>query len=329
MKILVIGCGSIGQRHIRNLIFLKAGDIFAFDIDKAKLEAVKKISPFIAVSEDLGSLWKEKPDIVFVTVPTALHIKYALSAANRGCHIFVEKPLSHNRDGVNELLKIATDKRLIIFVGYNLRFNKCLLKVKAILDKKAIGKIITARTHFGSYLPERHPWEDYRRGYGARKALGGGAILDALSHHLDLAVFLFGKAVELLGYSAKRSDLDIDVEDMANALIKFRNGEIVELHANFVERPYRHTIEIIGDKGVLACDFVNNVVRHYDAKTKKWAVYYGDRDSNKVYIKEMEHFLKCVKGQAKIPVDAIGAKKELELLMKIKESNRRKRWVRV
>ena len=329
MKILIIGCGSIGQRHIRNLIFLKAGNILAFDIDKTKLGAVKKVNPFITVSDDLDSLWREKPDAVFVTVPTALHMEYALRAANRGCHVFLEKPLSHNTDGINELIRIAAAKRLVIFVGYNLRFNKCLLKVKAILDKKAIGKIITARTHFGSYLPERHPWEDYRRGYGAKKSLGGGVILDALSHHLDLAIFLFGKAGELLGYSAKQSSLDIDVEDTADALIKFRNGEFVDLHANFVERPPRHTLEVVGDKGVLSCDFINNIVRHYDANAKKWAAYHGDKDPNKVYIKEIEHFLKCVKEQAKIPVDAKSAKKELELLMKIKESNRRKRWVRV
>src|SRR3989338_7486882 len=105
-KILVIGCGSIGQRHIRNLRILKAGDIFAFDVDEEKLETVKSIHAGIEVSTNLDELWDKKPEVVFITTPSALHIDYAIEAAKRGCHLFIEKPLSIDLKRVPLLLAL-------------------------------------------------------------------------------------------------------------------------------------------------------------------------------------------------------------------------------
>lgn len=329
MKFLVIGCGSAGQRHIRNLVSANAAKILAFDIDKQKLKKVKGISRSVITSDKLNILCKEKPQAAFITVPTALHIPYALQAAERDCHLFIEKPLSHNTNGLGRLLGIVKRKRLVTFVGYNYRFNRCLVKIKKLLKNKAIGKVIAGRTHFGSYLPERHPGEDYRSGYGAKKSLGGGVVLDVLSHHLDSLIFLFGRPKEAFGYSGKGSTLDIDVEDTAEALIKFPKGEVVSLHTNFIQRPYKHTLELIGEKGTIFCDFVKNIVKYYDVNRRKWITFYGDRDPNLVYLKEVKHFIKCIKKKAGPPVDVKGAKEELKLLMKVKKTAPVQRWIKI
>lgn len=329
MKILVIGCGSIGQRHIRNLISIKAGLILAFDIDEKKLKEVQEISSSIKVFSILNKAWKEKPQAAFITIPTALHIKYAVEAAKKGCHLFIEKPLSHNTGRLNSLVKITKNAGLITFIGYNFRFNNCLLKIKELIKNKAIGNIIDGRCHFGSYLPERHPREDYRAGYGARKDLGGGAILDALSHQMDYLIFLFGKPSTVFCYSNKSSDLDIDVEDTVESLVKFQAGQMISLHADFIQRPYKHTFELIGENGTIFCDFMNNFLRFYNIKARRWVRYKGDKDPNKIYIKEIKYFMRCIQEGILPPVDLHEGIKEVRLLMNFKKSACTKRLVKL
>jgi len=329
MKILVIGCGSIGQRHIRNLVLIKTGKILAFDINKQKLKEVKHISKSIVLSHKLDTLWREKPEAVFITTPTALHLPYALKAAKRGCHLFIEKPLSHNIHRIDELIKIVRQKRLITFIGYNYRFNDCVVKIKELLNKMAIGKIIAGKTHFGSYLPERHPWEDYRLGYGAKKSLGGGVLLDALSHHLDILIFLFGEPEAVFSYLYKGSKLKIDVEDVAEVLLKFSKDTVINIHANFVQRPVKSGLEFIADKGTIYCDLIKSIVRRYDINGRKWMTYYGDKDPNKVYIREIKYFIKCIKDKIPPLVNISRARKELDILMKIRESSLARKWIKV
>jgi len=325
MKIIVIGCGSIGQRHIKNLISIKAGRIMAFDVDRKRLEEVKRISRKVLVSSSLDLLWKERPDAAFIASPTALHPKHALEAAGNGCHMFIEKPLSHNMRGIDSLIKIAKQKRLITFIGYAYRFNDCMVKISRLIDKNLIGKVASGRFYFGSYLPDRHPGEDYRIGYGAKRSLGGGVILDAISHQLDMAISLFGRPERISSYYSKSSGLDIDVEDTADVLLKFPKGEIVALHSDFIERPYRCSLELVGTKGKILCDLVSSTLKRYSTDTKKWIIDYGNRDHNEAYIKQARYFIKCIRKGCKPPVDVIRGKEEMEILLKIKKEGGGKR----
>ena len=330
MNVLVIGCGSIGKRHIRNLMLLGAAKILAFDIDIKRLEEVKKISKTIVVSSNINKLWKFDPEVAFITLPTSLHISYAIKAAVRGCHLFIEKPLSHNLKGIAQLLNIAEEKRLINFVGYNFRFHDHIKKIKNLIDKNAIGKIISGRTHSGSYLPERHPWEDYRLGYGARRTLGGGVILDCLCHHLDYWFFLFGRPNKVFCCSGHLSRLEIDVEDIAEILMLYKKDKaIVSLHADYVQHPYTHTLELIGEGGTIFCDFVNNKLRYYNVEKHKWINCKKVKEHNAFYVKEIKYFLKCVKTHTVSDIDINEAKKELEVLLKIKKSNFSGKWVKI
>jgi len=329
MKILVMGCGSIGKRHIENLLYLRVGKILVFDVDEKKLNEISKISSTIKTSTSLNSMWREKPDAVFVAVPTGLHIKYAIAAAKRRCHLFIEKPLSNDMEGVNELVRITESNKLTVFVGYNYRFNDCLIQLKRLIEHNAIGNIISGRVQFGSYLPERHPWEDYRLGYGAKKSLGGGVILDVLSHHLDAFIFLLGKPKEVFCYADKRSKLEIDVEDMSEALMKFPGGEVVSFHADFIQRPHSHTLELIGEKGMILCDFPGNTLKYYDVRKSKWVIIPKLQNHNITYIEELKHFFVCIKKKTLPPVDIFLAKEELNILMKIKKSAFMRRWIKV
>jgi predicted dehydrogenase len=161
MKFLIIGCGSIGKRHINNLIKLKVGEVFVFDINKERLNEIIVIGSKIRVFNNLQNVWNERPDVVFICVPTSLHIKYAIEAVKKGCHIFIEKPLSHNLININKLIKIAKRKKRITMVGCNMRFYWAIKKIHDLLEKDVIGRVISARIETGQYLPDWRPWENY------------------------------------------------------------------------------------------------------------------------------------------------------------------------
>ena len=197
MKIVVIGCGSIGKRHLRNLKTLlkeRNGEVIAFDVNKEALEFVSK-EYGIRTETDLNKALEEA-DGAFMCIPNSLHVPTALKAVKHGCHVFVEKPLSHTMENVDELLRIAKEKNLTVTCGYNLRFYKPLQKVKDLLDAGAIGKVYGARVEFGYHLPSWRPNQDYRKNYGAIRAQGGGVILDVI-HEINYIRWLLGEAKEI------------------------------------------------------------------------------------------------------------------------------------
>jgi len=123
MKIIIIGYGSTGQRHYRNLVAMGFNDISVYDPDLSKLTDVKKVEK---LSEDSFNGF----DAAFICSPTNLHIKAAIMAAKAGCHLFIEKPLSHSLKNVEELEKISVEKKLITMIGCNMRFHPALAFTK-------------------------------------------------------------------------------------------------------------------------------------------------------------------------------------------------------
>ena len=226
MLILVIGCGSIGKRHIRNLKALNVRDIIAHDL---RMERCREVEQEYGVKayDDLEEALAQKPDVALICTPTSLHIPPALSAARNGCHLFIEKPLSHSLDGVDELLEIVARKNLITLVGCNMRFHPSIALVKELLGKESIGKVLCARVQTGQYLPDWHPWEDYRQGYSANKSLGGGIILDGV-HEIDYITWLLSEVSQVVCFSDKLSSLEIDTEDTAEILLRLKSGAIAD-----------------------------------------------------------------------------------------------------
>lgn len=173
MKILVIGCGSMGERHIRNLQGLSVAEIVAFDTDQKRLSEIGKKYK-VQTFDDLELAMDKNIDAALVCTPPSTHIPIAKKVIDSGAHAFIEKPLSHNLKGVDGLIKQAMKKNLSILVGYNLRFHPGLRLVKNMIDDGRIGRILSARVEVGQYLPDWRPWQDYKMSYTARKKLGGG-----------------------------------------------------------------------------------------------------------------------------------------------------------
>src|SRR5262249_28308299 len=169
-EILIAGLGSIGRRRLASLRALQWPHIRLYRTGRSTLSDAELAG--FPVDSDLSTALARCPLAVIVSNPSALHVPLALDAARAGAHLFIEKPLSHDLTGVAELDSLVAKSGLTALVGFQLRFNPGWRQMRAWLRAGAIGTVVSAQVHWGEYLPDMHPWEDYRIGYAARQDLG-------------------------------------------------------------------------------------------------------------------------------------------------------------
>lgn len=328
MKALVIGYGSIGKRHIANLSKIKKMEIIVCTKRK-KDNFLKKIGCKLAptIKEAIST----KPDFAIICNETRFHLSTAQKLANAGIDFLAEKPLSHNLGGLSKLLKLVKKKKLITLMGCDLRFNPCIKKIKELVYNNSIGRIISAQIELGSYMPDWHPYEDYRKNYASINDLGGGVLLTCI-HELDYLYWFLGKVNEVISITGKFSDLDIDVEDFSAILMKFKNNTIAEIHLDYFQKPTYRRCKLSGTKGTIYWDSDDNQVKIFDFKKNKWiskiklAQNYND---NFAFQDELNHFLFCLNNN-KSSINTIedGAR-VLQIVDSIKKSSKIKKMVRV
>lgn len=295
LKILVVGYGSIGKRHVNNLMKLKDVEILVCsknkDIDQLKKNGIR-------VYDSLAKCLDEKPDIGFVCNVTSLHVKTAIKLAQNGCHLFIEKPLSNSLADINRLNTLIRKKKLITMVGCNLRFHKCIQEIKKEIQNNEIGRIISVRAESGSYLPNWHPWEDYRASYASLKKLGGGVVLTCI-HEIDYLCWFFGNVDQVFSFTGKFSDLEISVEDLSAILLKFKKNIIAEVHLDYFQQPDFRSCKVIGTMGTIYWDSATNEVHLYDTNKRKWIrkIKLKNYERNEMYVQELSYFINCVKNK--------------------------------
>jgi len=319
MKILVIGCGSIGERHIRNIYSLGNHTIIAVDPNQIKLNKLKNEFPAVVTNSELKKVWTLTPDVAFICTPTSIHLSTALIAAKHHCHLFIEKPLSHSTTDISKLLHLVTKNKLITMVACNWRFYWAIAEIKSLLKKRIIGTALSTRISAGSYLPEWHPQEDYRTLYAAQSKLGGGAILDFI-HEFDYAHWLFGDIDKMTGMYGKLGNLEIDTEDFAEMLMTTKTGSFISIHVDYLQKVYERSCTIIGTEGTAIWNFSSSKIKIYLAKTKVWKEISEPKnyDLNQMYQDELEYFFACVVKNKKSDNDVFHAVKILKYLLKFK-----------
>ena len=311
MKVLFIGLGSIGQRHLRNLRSIKGSsfDIMAFRSKNQSLVLDEKqnackntsIKQQFNIHEfyDLSQALAEKPNIAFITNPSGNHISAALQAAKAGCHLFIEKPLSADTKRIDELIDIVARKKLKAMVAYQFRFHPGLKQALKWIKRKTIGRLISATLTQGDYLPNWHPYEDYRDSYASRKELGGGVLLTQI-HEFDNALCLFGIPKRIFCMGAKLSQLEINVEDTASVLMECEyEGKIlpVTILTDFIQNPPVRNYSIIGEDGRIFLDLISSNISLTMRESEVTEFFeYKDFNRNQLFIDELKYFLEIVSG---------------------------------
>lgn len=315
MEFLVVGCGSIGRRHIKNLRSLGHG-VSGVESDPARARAISQ-ELGIAVYTSIESAQLKDFKAALVCNPTRYHLPSAMKLAKAGLHLFIEKPVSHDLKGINELSRIIKAKRLTALVGCNMRFLPSLSLVKRLIDENSIGKLLSVRIECGFYLPYWHPYEDYRKGYSANRKLGGGVIYDDI-HEIDYLYWLLGKPKEVFCHASKISALQIDTEDVAEIFLNYGRGTIAQVHLDYIQRTYRRNYEFIGEKGIILWDYLTKDVELFGEKNNQKKVYHENINTNLevMFLNEMKHFVKCIEGREKSVNGISSAADILDIAMK-------------
>ena len=298
MKYLCIGAGSIGKRHMRNLLSMgvKSHNIVASDPRRDRLDEVTALGISRVYETYEEALEADNYDAAMVCSPTNLHIQQGIELAKKGIHILMEKPLAHNLDGIEEFKSLVKKNKIVVLMAYIFRFSPLTDKVRDLLASNAIGKVLFVRGEFSEYLPDWHPYEDYRSFYMAEKKQGGGSILDQC-HIMDLVHYLFGGFESVYAQNGNLSNLAVNSDDFSQLSIKLKSGLIASVHTDMFGRDHKKELEIKGEFGNIYWNSTDNVVTHYNAETKAREVYKKfPADFNLNYITEMHHFNACCRG---------------------------------
>lgn len=312
MKILVVGCGSIGRRHAANAAAM--AETAVVDADRnAGEQTAAQTGALHFTSLEQGLAWG--PAGVIVAVPHIAHLDVALAAAKAGADVLIEKPLSHSMDGVTGFLAALKEMGRRAWVVNNMRFHPALQILREHLP--SIGKPLFARAHVGNLLSAMRPGADYRQLYCARRSAGGGVILDAI-HEIDYLTWLFGPVVKVRCQAARLGGLDIDVEDYASLTLSFAQGPAAQVQMDYLRPFKRRGCEIVGSEGILLWESEGKspeycTVRRYSKGSNQWEtlLFLPDVDTNAPYVELLKHFLMALDGKDEDLLTASMAAEEL------------------
>lgn len=271
LRVLIIGLGSIGRRHARNLRVLRP---------EAEILVVRRATMPGAEARDLraqvvGTVEEgvaREPHFAIIATPTHIHLSALEILLRTGIPCYIEKPVVATRAQFDSLKQLLAQIQLCPFTfgGCNFRYLPSLMRARGAIQKGAIGKPIRANLQVGQWLPDWRPGQDYRQSYSADPKMGGGVILD-LIHEIDMAYWLFGAFSEIRALAGKLSSLDIRSEDAACIVLGNRGyPPLVSIGLDYISRQRIRRYEVIGEEATLVWDLARHrleIVRRDDVET--------------------------------------------------------------
>jgi|TARA_B110001450_G_C17583057_1_gene465784 predicted dehydrogenase len=334
MNILIVGLGSIGQRHLRNIKRLYPNtNFFSYRrlFKSPSLDNNNRIKDFnlktkykIKYINSLNNLEKHKIDIAFICTPSSFHVEETIKIIKQNINIFVEKPLGSSLKNIDKLKKTLKSKKVISMVGFQLRFNPIILKLKKIINSNKFGKLNHILIHHAENINNFHKYENYKDLYAAKKNLGGGVVLTQI-HEIDYMLYLLDnyKIKKIRSLSSKVSQLKLDVEDTLNSFFLFvdkKKEVICNLHLNYYEQPGKRQISLIFENSKILADLNNRKITYEKNSHKKVEKFNFTR--NDLFMSEIKYFFKHIKKDKRIndSMNLFNGIKTLKLAMRLKKN---------
>lgn len=258
----------------------------------------------------------ERPDAVIVANPTSLHIQHAELAVEAGCHVLIEKPVSHSLDGVDELIEISNRSGRIVSVAQNLRYHPVLKILRQwIHEAEPLGEPQLFRAHCGSFLPSWHPWEDYRNSYAARADLGGGCRRTHI-HELDYSVWMMGKVTDVQVLESLKHPVQTEVDEVTAFVMRHESGALSTVTLSLAEIPASRTLHVAFTRGTFSADLISGewIAQDRDGSRKEGRPPAGF-SIDETYRDQAVDFLRAVQGEIPAPVPLKEAKSILEVAL--------------
>ena len=322
MKFLIVGLGSMGKRRIRNLKALDEESILGFDPREDRCQEVfekYKIQTF----QDFEIAINQKPDVMIISTPPKLQMKYAKIALENKIHFFTEASVV--QDDMQQVIDGLKNSNTIGLPSCTLRYHPIVQKINEIIKMDGMGKPLAFIHHFGQYLPDWHPWEDYRNFYASKKETG--ACKEIVPFQLVWLISTFGEIKSVTARKSKLSNLDSDIDDIYNILLKFENDIEGVLTVDAISRTPFLQIKIMTENGVIIGDWFEEKVKKYshDSGWKTYDVNSGNIEKEYIhgegpYIEEMKNFIRVLKNEISSPYSYEEDLKILKILESIEKS---------
>jgi predicted dehydrogenase len=331
-NVLIVGLGSIGRRHLRLIRDqIPNARIFSLRHSEEKLsEEIPGIEKSFFKIEDAIL---EKPDIAIIANPAPFHISTAKKLAKAGIHLLVEKPISHNLEGVEDLIEACRLKNIKLMTGFNLRFLSCLNFFKSTIESNILGTVLSIRAEIGQNLESWRPGSDYSKGVSANHELGGGVLLE-LSHEIDYLSWIFGEPNWVMASLSTQSNLKIDVEDSAHILMgleaKAFNGTpiSVSLNLDFIRHDHTRNCYAIGEKGTIKCNLLSNSVHIKEKNKDGWTEIFNEPSERDItFSKQIKNFIQSIENGELLKATGEDGLKSLKVIDAIRISDKKERKV--
>lgn len=294
LHILVLGAGSVGRRHLRNLAELGCR-VSAFDPREDRLDEAASEVELVSRFTDQTSAYAGGPyDGVVVASPPNVHVDQCISMLDAGLPVLLEKPVAPTLDDALRLSKAASridGSRLLL--GYTYRWWEPLRKLRELLAAGKVGRPLHARFVMSAHLADWHPWERYQDFFMASRELGGGALLDE-SHFIDLMLWFFGMPERVVATVEHNSQLDIETDDNVDMIAVYPGGLRVTMHLDLYGRPHEKYIVVTGDAGSLQWSFDPNRVRFSDSMEQVWDDQTWQLERNDMFVEVAKEFIDVV-----------------------------------
>lgn len=313
MDIAVLGLGSIGLRHAKNVLACGHG-VIGVDPSAERRQSLVDAGGRTATDREEAI---SAADAVLIATPSEFHIDDLAAAIDAGKHVFMEKPLGHRIEGLRDILDRAAAKGLHIFAGMNLRVHPAVLKFHEMAQAGSVGDVLWVRAIVSSYLPSWRPHQNYRQGYAAKSG-SGGIVLDAI-HEIDLVSYLFGLPSLRAAVSRTSGVLEIASEDVADILLQHEAGFVSNIHMDYVTQPARRYLEVACTNGLFVLDLLARTFKHYDVDNAAVAHETFETDWNDDYSLEIRNFVDVVDGKDVDYCDGYEALKILDLALQARD----------
>ena len=295
IRVLVVGCGSIGRRHARVLRQLGVANLALCDAEPQAVERARGEIGGAPGYRSLEEALDDRFDACFLCTPPALHVPMARLAARRGADMFVEKPLSTGLAGIDALEEEVRVSNRIAMVGYCFRYHEGLRRVRSMIGAGRIGRLVGVRAAVGDDLSCARPGADYRTLYVTAEDVG--VTLDMI-HEPDFVRWIVGSPPKTVcAVTGKRSDLEMLGDDMADMLVTFESGVVANIHLDFFQVRRRRSSEYLGTEGTITLDMAEweqAVVSSTRAGEDGWSTEVLLMERDDMFRAMDEEFLRCV-----------------------------------
>lgn len=294
-KVLVIGVGSIGERHTRCFLATGRTTVTICETNDALRQDVSQrygVQAFATLDEALA----KHPTAAVIATPAPSHVSIATRLAEAGLHLLIEKPLSTSLEGINQLRQMIQERQIVAAVAYVYRAYPLLASMRRAIIEERFGKPLQWTAVNGQHFPLYRP--AYRDIYYANRAAGGGAIQDALTHVINAGEWLLGPIDRVVADAAHLALDGVTVEDTVHLLA--RHGSVLASYSlNQHQAPNESTITIVCERGTIKCEFHHNRWLWMTEPGGQWTEEsFGPRDRDAPFIAQAQAFLDAIEGKA-------------------------------